>query len=72
MEGAPYRSTGKRIESDNYFAAATTTYREMEMTFWLEQAEAVPIVAQTVAYLPRAVCPFVAGDESTRPLPLRP
>ncbi len=35
-----YRRTGKRIESDEHFAAATTMYREMGMTYWLEKAEA--------------------------------
>ncbi len=35
-----YRRTGKRIESDEHLAIATTMYREMDMTYWLEKAEA--------------------------------
>ncbi len=35
-----YRHTGKRAESDAHFAAATSMYREMGMTYWLEKAEA--------------------------------
>jgi len=34
-----YRRTGKRIESDEYFAAATSMYREMGMTYWLEKLQ---------------------------------
>ncbi len=37
--GKLYRRTGKRTESDEYFAAATSMYREMGMTYWLEKAE---------------------------------
>jgi hypothetical protein len=35
-----YRRTGKREEARNHLTAATTMYREMDMRFWLEQAEA--------------------------------
>ena len=35
-----YRRTGKRGESDEHFATATSMYREMGMTYWLERAEA--------------------------------
>jgi hypothetical protein len=35
-----YRLTGKRIESDEHFTTATTMYREMGMTNWLEHAQA--------------------------------
>jgi hypothetical protein len=35
-----YRGTGKRAESDEHFEIATTMYREMGMTDWLEKAEA--------------------------------
>ncbi len=38
--GKIYRRTGKRDEADEHFAAATSMYREMGMTYWLEQAEA--------------------------------
>ncbi len=35
-----YRRTGKRTESDARCTAATSMYREMGMTYWLEKAEA--------------------------------
>jgi hypothetical protein len=35
-----YRRTGKREEARNHLTTATTMYREMDMRFWLEQAEA--------------------------------
>ena len=35
-----YRSTGKREQAREHLITATTMYREMEMRFWLEQAEA--------------------------------
>jgi len=38
--GKLYRRTGKRQEAQEHLAIATTMYREMDMTFWLEQAEA--------------------------------
>ena len=34
-----YRRTGKRQEAQEHLATATTMYRDMEMPFWLEQAE---------------------------------
>jgi tetratricopeptide (TPR) repeat protein len=34
------RHTGKREQAQEHFAIATVMYREMEMTYWLEQAEA--------------------------------
>jgi class 3 adenylate cyclase/tetratricopeptide (TPR) repeat protein len=34
------RRTGKREEAQEHLATAATMYREMEMTYWLEQAEA--------------------------------
>src|SRR5207245_7615580 len=37
--GTLYRRSGRRGESDEHFATATTTYREMGMTYWLEQTE---------------------------------
>jgi tetratricopeptide (TPR) repeat protein len=36
------RRTGKRDEARDHLAAATTMYREMDMGFWLQQAEAAP------------------------------
>ena len=35
-----YRKTGKREQAQEYLTTATTMYREMGMTYWLEQAEA--------------------------------
>ena len=33
------RRTGKRQEAQGHLTTATTMYREMNMSFWLEQAE---------------------------------
>jgi len=38
--GKLYRRTGKRLEAQEHLTTATTMYREMDMRFWLEQAEA--------------------------------
>jgi len=38
--GKLYRRTGKREQAQEYLTTATTMYREMGMTYWLEQAEA--------------------------------
>ena len=38
--GKLYRRTGKRDQAHEHLTAATTMYREMDMRFWLEQAEA--------------------------------
>jgi tetratricopeptide (TPR) repeat protein len=38
--GRLYRRTGKRAQGQEHLATATTMYREMDMRFWLEQAEA--------------------------------
>lgn len=35
-----YRRTGKRQQAEEHLATATTMYREMDMPFWLEQAQA--------------------------------
>jgi tetratricopeptide (TPR) repeat protein len=37
--GKLYRRIGKRHEAQEHLATATTLYREMNMTYWLEQAE---------------------------------
>jgi tetratricopeptide (TPR) repeat protein len=37
--GKLYRRTGKRQEAHEHLTTATTMYREMDMRFWLEQAE---------------------------------
>ena len=39
--GTLYQRTGKRAEAHEHLTTATTMYREMCMTYWLEQAEAV-------------------------------
>jgi class 3 adenylate cyclase/tetratricopeptide (TPR) repeat protein len=38
--GKLYRRTGKREQAREHFTTATTMYREMGMTYWLEQTEA--------------------------------
>ena len=38
--GKLYRRTGQREQAREHLATATTMYREMDMRFWLEQAEA--------------------------------
>ena len=38
--GKLYRRTGKREQASEHLTTATTMYREMDMTYWLEQAEA--------------------------------
>jgi hypothetical protein len=37
--GKLYRRTGKREQAREHLTTATTMYREMEMTYWLEKAE---------------------------------
>ena len=38
--GKLYRVTGKQEQAMEHFTTATTMYRDMDMQFWLEQAEA--------------------------------
>ncbi|MGH2397356.1 MAG: hypothetical protein ACRDFW_10280 [bacterium] len=38
--GKLYRRAGKRQEAHDHLTAATMMYREMDMRFYLEQAEA--------------------------------
>jgi tetratricopeptide (TPR) repeat protein len=38
--GKLYRRTGDREQASEHLTTATTMYREMDMRFWLEQAEA--------------------------------
>jgi tetratricopeptide (TPR) repeat protein len=38
--GKLYRRTGKREQAREHITTATTMYREMDMRYWLEQAEA--------------------------------
>ena len=40
--GKLYRRTDKRQEAQEHLITATKLYREMEMRFWLEQAETEP------------------------------
>jgi hypothetical protein len=44
--GKLYRRTGKREQAQEHLTAATTMYREMGMTYWLEKAEAEMRAAQ--------------------------
>jgi len=37
--GRLFARTGKREQAREYLITATTMYREMGMTYWLEQAE---------------------------------
>jgi hypothetical protein len=37
--GKLYRRTDKREQAQEHLATATTMYREMGMTYWLEKAE---------------------------------
>ena len=37
--GKLYRGTGKREQAQEHLTTATTMYRDMDMRFWLEQAE---------------------------------
>ena len=37
--GKLYRRTGKREQAYEHLSTATRIYREMDMRFWLEQAE---------------------------------
>ena len=38
--GKLYRRTGQQEQAQEHLTTATTMYREMDMRFWLEQAEA--------------------------------
>ena len=38
--GKLYRRTGKREQAQEHLTTATTIYREMEMPYWLQKAEA--------------------------------
>ena len=38
--GTMYARSGKRHEAHEHLAVATAMYREMDMPFWIEQAEA--------------------------------
>jgi len=39
--GKLYRRTGQREQAQEHLTTATTMYREMGMTYWLEQGNAV-------------------------------
>ena len=38
--GKLYRRTGKREQAHDHLVTAATMYREMDMTYWREQADA--------------------------------
>ena len=38
--GKLYRRTGKREQAQEHLTTATTMYRDMDMRFWLQQAQA--------------------------------
>jgi hypothetical protein len=38
--GKLYRRTDEREQAQEHFATATTMFRDMGMTYWLEKAEA--------------------------------
>ena len=38
--GKLYRRTGKREQAEEHLTTATTMYRDMGMTYWLDKAEA--------------------------------
>ena len=38
--GKLYRRTGKRQEAEEHLTTAAAMYREMDMRFWLDEAEA--------------------------------
>ena len=38
--GKPYRRTGDRAKADEHLTTAATMCREMDMSFWLEKADA--------------------------------
>jgi hypothetical protein len=40
--GKLYHRTDKREQAQEHLATATTMYRDMGMTYWLEKAEAEP------------------------------
>jgi len=40
--GRLYRRTGQREQAQEHLTTATTMYREMGMTYWLEKAETDP------------------------------
>jgi len=40
--GKLYRRSGQREQAQEHLTTATTMYREMGMTYWLEQAEKEP------------------------------
>jgi hypothetical protein len=48
--GKLYRRTGKREQAQEHLTTATTMYREMGMTYWLEKAEAELRVGERVKF----------------------
>ena len=44
--GKLYRTAGTREQARDHLSTATTMYREMDMRFWLERAEAALVGGQ--------------------------
>ena len=57
--GKLYRRTGKREQAQEHLTIATAMYREMDMRFWLEQAEAE--IRRWVLHESAGVCQNVCG-----------
>ena len=49
--GKLYRRAGTREQAKGHLSAATTMYREMDMTYWLNQAETVAAQPARVTFL---------------------
>jgi hypothetical protein len=45
--GKLYRRAGESVKAEEHLQTATTMYREMGMTFWLEQAEAASVAGES-------------------------
>src|SRR5262245_18609104 len=50
-----YSRTGKREQAQEHLTTASTMYREMGMTYWLEKAEAVTMSREAAAFWPLPV-----------------
>ena len=53
--GKLYRRTGQREQAREHLTTATTMYREMDMRFWLEQAESATNSAGVTRTVPCGV-----------------
>jgi hypothetical protein len=50
--GKFYRRTGQREQAREHLTAAMTMYREMDMTYWLEKAQALHVDTLPTELLP--------------------